>query len=151
MYPMRQHRPQDNDLQLPTHWSKVGYRTQAKLDSVHARVWASLAVDSNSRTANKLRRKRMEDRRECRAQSRPFRFEGEAKQLIVFFTGIVKTKEGEPLLQFNGDGIERSLYYKVGGDSCQQNVGNRDSLSDDSQSPPVVDQADGMVSIHWKR
>jgi len=155
-YPLRKDRPKDNDLELPAHSSELGYRTSVNVESIHARVTATHVVDPKSRTANKLKRQNVEERRRRRAQSQPFKFEGDSKHLILQFTVTVKKRDGERFLQFEGPGVERSLYHKVGSHCSRR----EHAANTREQSPPDrrnssesedVSQAEGMLSMKWAK
>lgn len=153
-YPLRKERPKDNDLELPTHSSEIRYRTSVNVESIHARVIAIHVVDSKSRTANKLKRKALEERQRRRAQSQPFKFEGDSKHLILQFAVTVKKRNGEPFLQFEGPGIERSLYHKVGRDSSrprQAAAWQAPSERPNSSESDGGSQADGSLSLKWSK
>jgi len=126
----------------------------AHVESIHARVITTHVVDPNSRTANRLNRKNVEERQRRRAQSQPFKFEGDSKHLILQFTVTVTKRNGERLSQFERSGIEGSLYYRVGDCVSQQapnSAGKSPSECGNSFDSERASQADGSVSIIWRK
>jgi hypothetical protein len=151
-YPLRRDRVKDDDLELPTHTSKVTYTNEDDIRAIHTRVTAMHMVDSNSRTANRLTRRHAEERERRRALSKPFRFKGNSKHLILQFTAMVKKQRGKSI-QFDGSGVVLELYHKVNGNSggAQEIENGAEQWSRNSSQLGEVGQAVGDLSIRWEK
>jgi hypothetical protein len=105
-YPLHKLRPNRLGLSisLPCHTSRTMYWKPASLTTLRTAVEATLEFNPDSRPKNKLRKNR--------SLHHPFNM-GDAKHLLMRFSVVLKKKDGDQFIQFQGPGSPTELVHKI--------------------------------------